>query len=48
MRSSIFPSAINKKAPQIIDLQGLISGGGDESSIEHLSYLLSLIQQLKH
>jgi hypothetical protein len=36
-----------KKVPQIIDLQYLKSGGGDEAPIEHLTTLLRLIQTLK-
>jgi len=36
-----------KKAPQIVDLQGLKSGGGDEAPIEHLVNLLTLLKLVK-
>jgi len=39
---------VQKKAPQIIDLQGLISGGGEGAPIEHLTSFLALIQRLKY
>jgi hypothetical protein len=39
---------LNKKALQIIDLQGLKSGGGEGPSIEHLTALFALVQQIKH
>ena len=43
---SIISLAINKKAPQIIDLQGLKFCGADESSIEHLSSLFTILQKI--
>jgi len=38
----------NKKAPQVIDLQGLNFGGGEGIPIEHLTTLFHFIQTLKN